>query len=66
MFGNFRLSLGAWKFGRVLVGLLDELLDLCSHGIVVEELVVSLLDALVDIREVGTEAGDWLQDGLPE
>jgi hypothetical protein len=28
--------------------------------------VVSLLDALVDIREVGTEAGDWLQDGLPE
>jgi hypothetical protein len=28
--------------------------------------VVSLLDALVDIREVGTEAGDGLQDGLPE
>lgn len=66
LLGHFRLSLGARKFGRVLVGLLDELLDFCSHGIVVEELVVSLLDALVDIREVGTEAGDGLQDGLPE
>jgi hypothetical protein len=28
--------------------------------------VVSLLDALVDIGEVGTEAGDRLENGLPE
>ena len=32
------------ELGYVLVGLLDELLDLCSHGIVVEELMIALLD----------------------
>lgn len=66
LLGHLRLSLGAWQFGRVLVGLLDQLLDLGSHRIVIEELVVSLLDALVDIGEVGTEAGDRLENGLPE
>ena len=44
-FGHLRLFLGTRELGGVLVGLLDEFLDLGTHGVVVEELVVTLLNA---------------------
>lgn len=43
--GHLGLLLGAGELGHVLVGLLNELLDLGAHGVVVKELVVALLDA---------------------
>ena len=62
LLGEFSVLLGAWQLSGVLVGLLDETLDLSAHGVVVEEFVVALLDAFVDVGEVSAEAGYWLQD----
>lgn len=63
LLGHFGFALGTGQLCNILVRLLDEALDLGAHGIVVEEFVVAFLDALVDIGEVGAEAGDGVEDG---
>lgn len=63
LLGDFGLALGARQLGGVLVGLLDELLHLGAHSVVVKEFVVALLDALVDVGEVGAKAGYRFEDG---
>jgi hypothetical protein len=62
MLGHFSFALCARQLGHVLVGFLGELLDLGTHRVVVQELVVAFLDAFVYVGEVGAEAGDGVED----
>jgi hypothetical protein len=45
--GHLGLLLGAGELGDILVRLLNELLDLSTHGVIVQELVVALLDTWI-------------------
>lgn len=66
LLGHFSFSLSAGKFGDILVWLFDQFLDFGAHRIVVKQFVVSFLDALVDVGEIGAEARDGFEDGRSE
>jgi hypothetical protein len=55
LLGDFGFSFSTGELRYILVRLFDEFLDPRTDGIVVEEFVVSLLDAFVDIGEVGAK-----------
>jgi hypothetical protein len=55
LLGDFGFSFSTGELRYILVRLFDEFLDSRTDGIVVEEFVVSLLDAFVDIGEVGAK-----------
>ena len=62
---HFGFAFGGGEFGNVLVGFLGELLDARTQAIVVGKFVLTFLDALVDVGEVGAEAGDWFKHTFP-
>ena len=64
--GHLGLFLGARQLRHVLVRLLGQPLDFGAQAVVVRQLMLSLLHALVDVREVGAEAGYGLQDAFPK
>ena len=58
------LAFRAREFCGIFVGFLDEFFDAGAGGVVVEEFVVAFFDAVVDVGEVGAEAGDGFEDGF--
>lgn len=66
LLGHFRLALGPWKLGGILVWLLDKPLDLGPHSVVIQQLVIPFLDTFVDVGEVGTESGYRIEDSCSE
>lgn len=59
---DLSFSLGAGQFGNILVGFFDEFFDSRTNGIIVEELIVALFDALVNVGKVGTKSRNWLEN----
>lgn len=66
LFGHVGFSLCAGQFCNVLIRLFDQFLHLGAHGVIVKEFVVTFLDALVDVGEIGAEARDRFENGCAD
>ena len=56
--GHLGVLFGAGQLGGVLVGLFDEFLDACAHGVVIEEFMVAFFNAYV-LGGLESVVRDW-------